>query len=86
MSRQYKKYFYFIKHNNQCVYLTPRQNQCLWLYHQHRNIKTVSTQVGISHRTIEEYLMLIRKKFQFRKTNELMNALDNHLIEFVDKQ
>lgn len=76
-------YLYRAKKINQLICLTSRQHQCLWLYHQHKNIKSVAVNMGISNRTTEEHLKFARKKFQMQKLKLLMDAIDNQLIECV---
>lgn len=81
-----EKYSYRTKAINQIIFLTRRQHQCLWLYHQHKNIKSVALSMRLSDRTAEEHLKLVRKKFQTQRLAVLMHAIDQRVIECVDRK
>ena len=78
-----KKYMYQAKGIKPVIYLTLRQHQCLQSYYRHKNMKLVAKKLGISDRTAEEHFSVVRKKFQLKKINELLDRIDKHWIEYL---
>ncbi len=55
-------------------HLTPREMQCLTALMLHSSMKAIADHLQLSERTVEDYFMALRHKFQCEKTHELIPA------------
>lgn len=67
-------YTHFFVEHNRVLYLTNRQAECLQLTKNH-TYKEVARMLGISVRTVEYYMFLLRKKLGYRGKNELLKLV-----------
>jgi DNA-binding CsgD family transcriptional regulator len=64
------------------TYLTKREIECLQLTIKGYTAKRIARQLGISHRTVEEYLVNIRIKTGTSSKAELIEMTIDHLMPY----
>ena len=61
--------------------LSRRELQCLQISVRGRSARQVATELGISQRTVEEYLNNVKKKLGVTSKSEMINVVINLLLE-----
>lgn len=76
---------YFLKNVSEKLYLTKKQAECARLYVKGFTSKDIANEMGISHRTVEVYLLTIKNKLQkefkkhLTKTQMIKILLDSNI-------
>lgn len=63
-------YSHYVSYNNERIYITERQHNCLALY-QNKTMKQIATQLQLSPRTVESYLLQLKRKLNCHYKREL---------------
>lgn len=70
-----KRYRFFLGKPYSDVYLTWRESQCVWAWMKFGTMQNISHLLGISVRTVEFYLINVRRKLNARNKAELLKMI-----------
>ena len=76
-----QNYMFGKKYNN--VYFTKREVECMVWLMRGRTFRDVAKIIGVSHRTVEEYVNNMRRKLHCRNKVELIELVERS--DFVKK-
>ncbi|MDF1758320.1 MAG: helix-turn-helix transcriptional regulator [Legionellaceae bacterium] len=62
------------------VYLSKQQSRCLMYLSQGQSSKEIARSMGLSPRTVDHYLSLMRKQLSCRSSKELIHSYGNQLL------
>lgn len=81
LNNQKKKFSFF--YGNKKISLSSRQLQCIILILQRKTNKQIAKVLHLSPRTIEDYLITIKQKFDCTERHQLLNRVLS-MCEFID--